>query len=122
MAKPLNQSSGMPKVGTALSGWKNNITLQTVVDFINSEGFNVPITTQTTFRGVVQPLSAEQIQLKSEGQRAWRWLQIHAIAGSLNLAVNSIIVYNDIEYKVMGVYDYSLNNYIEYHVVRDYQA
>ena len=122
MAKPLNQLSGMPKVDTALRGWQNNITLETVVDNINNDGLNVPIRTQVTFKGTIQPLSPEQIQLKPEGQRAWRWLQIHAVAGTLNLDVNDIVVYDSIDYKVMGINDYSLSNFIEYHVVKDYQT
>jgi len=148
-AKPLNKSSGMPQMGAAFAGWAQTITIfkinQIVTDgFVKNDNgapyqfdqdgeFNEydvygqdwdqkakPVT-KVVFQGVIQPLSPKAIALKPEGQRAWTWLQIHCFAGSLNLTTNDRIIYNGSRYKVMAVLDYSLNNYIEYHVVRDYQ-
>ena len=118
--KPLNQISGMPQMSAAFSGWAKTITLnrrsQTVTDGLVSYAV-----TPFTFKGTIQPLSPKAIALKPEGQRAWPWLQIHALAGTLNLDVDDQIVYNGDIYKIMALLDYSLNNFIEYHAVHEYQ-
>lgn len=117
---PANQINGMPKMRAAMAGWMTNIILkkiqQTVVD-----GLVVENNYDFTFRGVIQPLSPKQIALKEEGQRAWEWLQIHCLVACPDLKVNDRVGYNGRIYKVMGTLDYSQNNYIEYHLVRDYQ-
>lgn len=117
--KTINQLSGMPQMVAAFQGWMSKITIgiitQTVVD-----NFTQDTQTDITFQGTVQPLSPRQIALKPEGQRAWEWLQIHCFSGNLNLHPNDRIIYNSEQYKVMADNDYSLNNYIEYHLVRDY--
>lgn len=122
MAQPLNMASGMPQMRAAFSGWAKTITLTKRTQGVANNGIVYDIDVNFTFKGTIQPLSPKSIILKPEGQRAWEWLQIHALAGSLNLNVNDQIVYNGRVFKVMAQNDYSLNNYIEYHVVRDYQA
>lgn len=118
--KPLNQISGMPQLQSALSGWTNKITLVTRTQYVH-DGFVAYRDGKVTFKGVIQPLSPRMIQLKPEGQRSWTWLQIHCASGSLNLKESDQIVFNGTIYKIMGILDYSLNGYIEYHAANDYQ-
>ena len=119
--KPLNFSSGMPQVSDALNGWENRITLVVRKQTVNEYGRVTTDPQPVTFKGVIQPLNPQQIMLKPEGQRAWQWLQIHAVSGTLNLNVNDQIVFNNVVYKVMNVSNFDLNGYIEYHAVNDYQ-
>ena len=120
-AKPLNQLSGMPQLGAAFAGWAQKITLTKRVQIVVN-GLTTYGTPQTiTFNGVIQPLSPESIALKPEGQRSWQWLQIHCLNGTLGLSTDDQIVYNGVIYKVMAVLDYSLNGYVEYHVIKDFQ-
>ncbi len=107
-------------MGAAFAGWMKPITLIRITQSI-TDGLVTDNEASITFQGTIQPLSPRMIALKPEGQRAWEWLQIHAFAGSLNLDDNDRISYNDKRFKVMATNDYSLNNYIEYHVVRDYE-
>lgn len=121
MPLKLNQINNMPNMSGTLNGWMNTITLviisQTVVN-------GIPTNTQTTatYRGVVQPLSPEQVNLKPEGQRSWEWLQIHVQLGGRALKNDDRIIYNDKKFKVMARKDYTLNGYIEYHIVEDYTS
>ena len=112
--------SGQPQLTRAFAGWKQKITLavrrESVVD-----GLLVTKDDRIEFRGMIQPLSLRQLALKPEGQRSFTWLQIHALASSLNLRPSDRILYNGKFYKVMAQNDYSLNGYIEYHAVYDYQ-
>jgi hypothetical protein len=104
-----------------LSGWQSVITLVKITQ-TNTSGVITNNETEYSFKGTVQPLSTDQIQLKPEGQRSFEWLQVHCYAGDLDLATNDRVVYADRRYKVQGVRDYSLNGYIEYHLIQDYQS
>ncbi len=110
----------MPQMKAAFSGWTKPITLkvitQTVVD-----GFIQDASRDFSFVGTIQPLSPNQIMLKPEGQRAWEWLQIHCTASSVGLSPNDRIEYSGRTFKIMAQKDYSLNNFVEYHAVADYQ-
>lgn len=101
-------------------GWMRTITMkrvaQTVVD-----GLVKQTEYDFTFRGTMQPLSPRAIALKPEGQRAWEWIQLHVFDGKI-LCDNDRVSYFGRLYKVMATLDYSQSNYIEYHLVRDFQA
>ncbi len=122
MALLLNQMSGMPQMEAAFGGWMQIITVQILSQAL-LDGFVTESSQNYTFQGTVQPLSAEAINQKPEGQRSWQWLHIHAITSTYaNLNTNDRIVYNGVTYKVMAVKDYSLNNFMEYHVVKDFDG
>lgn len=114
-------SSGMPQIGAAFNGWTQKITLlKHVENVVNGivQIDQVPI----CFVGTIQPLSLRKLELKPEGQRSWTWLQIHSFAREKNLIPGDKITYNGDVFKVMpGMFDYSLNGYVEYHCARDYQ-
>lgn len=112
--------NGMPQMRETLTGWEVPITLQRVIQNVVN-GFAVEITKEVTFQGTFQPMSSEELQFKAEGQRSWQWCWIHAKAGTLNLQTADKIIFNGKRYKVMEVKDYSLNGFIEYQVVLDYQ-
>ena len=109
-----------PDLSDVLNGWTKRITLvkitQTVVnqDTVNTEE-------EISFVGTVQPLRPEEIKYDPQGQRSWEWLQIHSYSGSLNLKTTDRIVFNTTKYKLMAELDYSLNGYVEYHLIKDYQ-
>lgn len=113
-------SSGMPNMAETLTGWEIPLTLVKVTQSI-IDGDSVKTETLINFLGVWQPLRDEQLQFKPEGQRSWEWIWIHAKSGSLNLSTQDKVIFNDKRYKVMSVKDYSLNGFIEYELVRDYE-
>lgn len=116
MPNKINNLSGMPQMSLAFRGWTIAISLIKITQTVDSDGFVQSTEETISFDGTVQPLSAEQIEQKPAGQRAYQWLQIHAITSVNNLQNNDQIMYDGKKYKVMGIKDYKLNNYIEYHV------
>lgn len=110
----------MPRMTAAFAGWGKKITLMRRCQYIEF-GLTKFRETPFTFVGTIQPLSPKNVELKPEAQRAFEWLQIHCTSGPLNLDTNDRIVYNAGLYKIMAQNDYSLNGYIEYHAVKDYQ-
>ncbi len=120
-SRSLDKLSGKPQISAAFSGWGSAILLVKISQQI-IDGLVQEIAHQIPFHGIVQPLSAKQIALKPEGERAWAWLQIHIQASSpVKLDVNDRIMVDCRKYKVMGRLDYSANNYIELHCVEDFQ-
>ena len=117
---PLASLTNMPNMAGTLSGWQVPLQLVRIIQTM-SEG-DVTLSEQLiTFQGVWQPLKDEQLQFKPEGQRSWEWIWIHAVAGTLNLNTADKVIFNNKRYKVMSIKDYSLNGFIEYQLVRDYE-
>lgn len=111
---------GMPNMGSTLSGWECPLTLIKITQDI-VEGDVVTQEEKIDFLGVWQPLRDEQLQFLPEGQRSWSWYWIHAKSGTLNLKTQDKIIFEGKRYKVMNIKDYSLNGFIEYQVIRDYE-
>lgn len=109
----------MPQMGAAFMGWQGKVTLIRVTQTITN-GLVANTESVVEFQGVIQPLSARQVSLKPEGQRAWQWMMIHAFNTNLNLTDNDKIKLDGVPYKIMGVWPYERNNFIEYHAVRDF--
>lgn len=122
MVRSLRGLSGMPQMGAAFQGWQTSITIGKVTQAVADNGRVSDTVENITFQGVVQPLSAKQIALKPEGERAWQWYQIHCFSTALNLDTHDKIMYDGKKYKVMGIWNYKLNNYVEYHIIEDYQS
>lgn len=69
----------------------------------------------------IQPLSSRALLVKPEGQRSWKWFQIHT-ATNVDLTNNDRIKIRGILYKVMAKFDYSRNGFFEFHVVTDFEG
>ena len=117
---PLANLTNMPNMANTLSEWQAPLQLVRITQTM-SEGDVENSEELITFQGVWQPLKDEQLQFKPEGQRSWSWFWIHAVAGTLNLNTADKIIFNGERYKVMDKKDYSLNGFVEYYVVRDYE-
>lgn len=108
----------IPKIQFALNCWQSPITMikvtQSIVDMetVNTEE-------EISFRGVIQPLTAEALKIRPLEERSWEWLMIHTRV-SVELFTNDIIELEGKRYKVMFEKDYSRNNYFEYHLVRQF--
>jgi len=118
---PLASLTNMPNMAGTLSGWQ--VPLQLIKRKQSVTDGDVSFEDETiNFMGVWQPLRDEQLISKPEGQRSWEWIWIHAVAGTLNLNTADKVTFNNKRYKVMAIKDYSLNGFIEYQLVRDYDA
>lgn len=115
----LTQNPGtLPNVGDALLNWFQPMVFTTIVKTIVN--FQVVETeTNVNFQGVWQPFTAQQLQMKPEGQRAWKWFSVHADP-SLSLTTDEVITYQSTQYRVKGKTDYTGYGYIYYELVQDY--
>lgn len=110
----------IPKIQHALNGWKTDIILIKIAQTIDARGIVSNAETPIAFRGVVQPLSAKQLSAKPEGKRSWKSWQIHTDI-DIGLSTNDKVSYLGDSYEVEALLDYSLNNYYEYHLLKDYE-
>ena len=118
-SKLIKKIGNMPQVEEALSGFTQPLEIRTFSQqFINDK--YMPIEKITSFEGVFQPLSIAVIKTLPENQRAWRWFWIHSTT-DLTLKYNDNIKYNNDNYIVKAINDYSLNGYYEYHIVKDFK-
>lgn len=117
----LKALSGMPQMSATLTGWEVPLTLIKVIQDI-VEGDAVFTEQQINFMGCWQPLRDEELQFKPEGQRSWEWIWIHAKSSELNLQTADKVIFNNKRYKVMSVKDYSLNGFVEYQLIRDFES
>lgn len=110
----------LPDVSSTLTGWEIDMyAIYVKQEMIDGEIINQDI--KQKIIGTLQPLKAEEVNLKPEGQRAWQWYDIHVKSSYPILRVEQKIKVGDIEYKIMAVKDYTLYGYVEYHVVRNYE-
>lgn len=117
---PLATLTNMPNMSTTLNGWEAPLELIKLAQAI-TDG-DVSISEQTiTFQGVWQPLNMERLMSKPEGQRSWSWFWIHAKAGTLNLNTADKVIFQGKRYKIMSKKDYSLNGFVEYEAILDFQ-
>ena len=117
--RPLFEKSGdVPDLSGALQSYYQPMVFEPVAKIVS--GFQVVETgAPINFRGVVQPLSARQLQLKPEGQRAWTWMLMHSDP-VLTLDVDDVVTWNGKQTRVMARTDYALYGFIEYHLCQDW--
>lgn len=108
----------VPNVQTAMLGWLQPMLFELITK--NQDDYQVVETAERIgFKGVWQPFTTQQLLLKPEGQRAWKWFTCHSEV-MLELSPDDIIRYEDEDYRVMEKLDFSKNGYYEYHLVQDF--
>lgn len=117
---PLTANPGtLPNVQGAMLNWFQPIQyIRLTQVVVNFEIYD--LTTPYLFQGVLQPFTAQQLQMKPEGQRNWKWFTVHAFP-TLELINNEIIWIENTKYRVMEKLDYAKYGYYEYHLCNDYQ-
>lgn len=112
------QTSPLPNVAGTLRGWLRPMTFRRL--FKGRENFDVVENyVSIVSAGMKQLFSSQQLALKPEGQRAWKWWMVHT-ATDVQLAPDDVVQIDGIEYRVMEKLDYADAGYLQYNVVEDY--
>lgn len=117
--KPLfAQPSTLPNMGSTILDWfvpmvfvrvtKQIINFQVVESAIN-----------INFLGVWQPLDARELIIEAQGQRRWKFFQVHSTP-DLQLVPDEVILYLGTQYRVRAVLNYQEYGYMHYHLEQDY--
>lgn len=111
--------SSLPQMGEVLPSWFQDLTFDIITKgIVDYEVTEIRKTVST--KGVRQPMSATQLSIKPEGQRAWRWETLHCLP-DLKLKIDDIVIFNDIKYRVMQRWNWAEYGYMEYHLCEAYQ-
>lgn len=108
----------LPDVSDVLPDWFQKLTFQLVLKE-QSDYETVETLTTIETQGVRQPMSAQKLELKPEGQRAWKWETIHCLP-DVKLNVDDIIIFNGVKYRVMQKWNWSEYGYLEYEICQGY--
>lgn len=111
---------GLPDMGSAMTNWFQKLVFMKVTKEVQNFEL-VEIKQEYYAQGIRQPLSAQQLQMKPEGQRAWKWQTIHATP-ALVLEIDEIVIFADTPYRVMAKLDWKEYGYVEYHIAEDYKS
>lgn len=109
---------GLPQVDEVLPDWFQPLTFDIITkSLINYELQEVIVSVKT--QGVRQPMTAQQLSIKPEGQRAWKWETIHCLP-NVPLKIDDIVVFGNQKYRVMQKWDWSEYGYQEVHICQGY--
>ena len=114
----IGAQSNLPQVAEALLTWFQTMTFDLITKAITNYDLTETKETITT-KGVRQAFSAQQLSIKPEGQRAWKWETLHCLP-DVQLKPDDIVVFNGVKYRVMEKLDYREYGYLEYHIIQDY--
>lgn len=110
----------LPQLTTAVLAWSDKIMVGLVCK--SQEDYKTVESILTkVYSGVLQSLQMTQLHILPEGQRGWKWYQLHS-EPSLQLEVDDIVILDEgYRYRVMARKDYSAYGYMEYELVRGYE-
>ena len=111
--------SGLPQVGGVLPGWFQPLEFEIVTKtLVNYEVQEIIIEIST--QGVRQPMMAQKIAIKPEGQRAWKWETLHCLP-DVPLKVDDEVIFGGKTYRVMNKWDWTEYGYCEYEICQGYE-
>lgn len=112
------QTGGLPQVGEVLPNWfqdlKFAVMRKVIEDYEVKEIFD-----EITTKGVRQPMTAQQLAIKPEGQRAWRWETLHCLP-DVDLKIDDVVIFDNIRYRVMQRWNWKEYGYMQYEICEGY--
>lgn len=118
---PLSKNPGtLPNMADTIMNWFQLLTFEQVTKTVDATFQVQETTTPLQFQGVVQPFTAQQLRMKPEGQRLWKWYGIHALP-VLQLSPDDVLIdQSGTHFRVMGKTDFTQYGYVYYETVQDY--
>lgn len=113
-----NNVGGLPDVSAAVMTLLQPVTAMTVTQQLIN-GYYKPVVQTIQTQASIQPLPQE-LAIKMEGERNWRWSLIH-ILPNIILDNNDLITLFGVQYKVMKKENWAQYGYVDYYVVEGFQ-
>lgn len=122
-AKDVSLAQGpgtVPNMADTIMNWFQLLTFDRVTKTVDATFTVTETTTPVQFQGVVVPFTPQQLRMKPEGQRLWKWSAIYALP-SIPLQPDDVLVdQRGVGYRVMAKTDYTSYGYVLYECVDDY--
>jgi hypothetical protein len=111
-------SSALPDVGAAVQ----ELLMVVVVEKMQKQqidGYTQEIPVAIHTKVSLQPFTAQQLNIRPEGQRQWRWFTAYTL-NNLDLQPDDIIRIKGVRYRIMEKFDWREYGYYRYNVIEDY--
>lgn len=109
----------LPNVSSAVEAWSQPLVVVVIAkhqdDYLTVENRSTVKT-----RGTFMPMRAQQVALKVEGERAWRWYSLFC-SPTLDVGTDDAVIIEGVKCRVMGKKDFSQYGCFEYELVEDYK-
>lgn len=102
----------LPNLANAVRAWVQPFTFERISKTIVNYQM-VETKTTVSFQGVVAPLKQTDLEVKPEGQRQWRWLEVHSTI-DLSLALDDKLIWKNVTYRVMAAQTWDDYGYYKY--------
>lgn len=110
----------LPNVSGAVQAWSQPLVVVIVAkkqeDYLTKESRSTVKT-----RGAFMPMKTQQVVMKVEGERAWRWFSLFC-SPTLELGTDDVVLIENVKCRVMGKKDFSQYGYFEYELIEDYRT
>jgi hypothetical protein len=116
--KPIGAGGNLPQMGEVIISWFQPLTFGLVVK-AQADYDTVETVQDIETQGVRQPMGAQQLRIKPEGQRSWRWETLHCLP-HVQLSNDDIVIFNGVKYRVMSRLDWAEYGYMEYHIAQTF--
>lgn len=114
------QASALPNLAPAMAGFFQNMTFVRVQKR-NVSGLVQEVDVPVSARAVRVPMKAQEVALKPEGQRTWKWEKLYA-SPELILGPDDIVKFDGQPYRVMGKHDWKEYAFVEYDLAQDFKG
>lgn len=115
----LQQNSGsLPNMADTIANWFQQLVMEKITKTISN--FQVVETsTPLNFQGVVVTDPSRKLVMSPNGQRVWKVKTIYTWP-TVQLAPDDVVLYEDVQYRVMAGEDFKQYGYVSYHLIQDY--
>lgn len=125
---PLSESSsGQPVMAEAILDYFRPITIGVVTadvqdgsDGDDQDGVVKEIVRKVRTSGVIRPGGPEKLEVLSGGERSWQSSVLYTTP-DFNVDTDTKIAIEGTNYRVMSSTDYSVNGYVRYDIMEDYE-
>jgi hypothetical protein len=111
-------ASALPNVANAIQELLYNVVAERMQKQ-QVNGYTQEISTKISTKVSIQPFTAQQLIIRPEGQRAWRWFNVYALS-NLDLKPDDVFKIRGVRYRIMEKSDWSVYGYFHYSVIEDY--
>lgn len=109
----------LPNLSNPVRAYMQKLTFDLITKSIVN--FELQETRRTiTTMGVRQPVDPQKLQIMPEGQRAWRYECLHLLP-KIQIKIDDIVVFRNVQYRVVEKYDCSEYGYIEYMIAQTFE-
>lgn len=104
----------LPNLTNAVRAWTQPFTFKRVTKSIVDYQL-VETLVDVSFKGVVAPFTDRELEIKPEGQRQWRWIEIYSTT-DLALELDDIVIWKAVNYRVMASHNWEDYGYWRYEI------